>query len=77
MNHSQAKRFAVSMILKHVARELIDITRSNFLPELELEDRRKIEGCLRDIHTTLEAQSLKSADFEEIGFVAAWLKTED
>lgn len=74
MDHSQAKRYAISMVAKHVARDLQDIPNTNFLVELEKDDRLKIEQCLRDIHESMIHAGLNQNDFSELGFIANWLK---
>lgn len=76
MDHSQAKRYAVSMILKRLSRDIIDIARPNFLVEIDPDDRQKIEGCLIDIHDSLKPSGLTIDDIQELGFITSWLKDD-
>lgn len=73
MNHSQAKRYAIQMVLSVI--EHIDVF-VRFMPEMEKEDREKVEGCLMDLFESLSPHGLKDSDYEEIGIVADWLRKE-
>lgn len=77
MDHSQAKRYAISMVAKHIYRDLNDIVRPNFLVELEHADREKIEGCLKDLYESIKVAGLTKDDFENLGFITKWLRSEN
>ena len=77
MTHSEAKRYAVSMVLKRIERDLVDLPNRNFMPEMNDDDRQKVESCLQDLRSSLWPRSLTKSDFESIGFIAKWLKKEE
>jgi hypothetical protein len=71
MDHSQAKRYAISCIVKYIETFIdTDLTVFDFLSESE---KNKIDGAMLDLRESLKPHGLTFADTSELGDKAQFM----